>query len=93
MLEHHTQAGAEPREQIVESMTRLLTRMLRPDTPVTVRTQLMDDLGLSSSLALELLLELEDELEIQLDVEELDEDRMTTVGDLADYIAGNSTPR
>ncbi|MEE3921412.1 phosphopantetheine-binding protein [Micromonospora sp. BRA006-A] len=53
----------------------------------------MDDLGLSSSLGLELLLSLEDELEIQIDVEELDEDRMATLGDLADYITANSTPR
>ncbi|KWV33157.1 MULTISPECIES: phosphopantetheine-binding protein [Micromonospora] len=74
-------------------MTTLLTRMLKPEAPVTERTQLMDELGLSSSLALELLLELEDELEIQIDVEDLDEDRMTTVGDLADYITEHSTPR
>ncbi|MFJ6194904.1 phosphopantetheine-binding protein [Micromonospora sp. NPDC092111] len=93
MLEQGTATTAQLREQVVDSITALLTRMLRPEAPVTVRTQLMDELGLSSSLALELLLELEDELEIQIDVEDLDEDRMTTVGDLADYITGNSTPR
>lgn len=81
------------RDQVVKSLTALLERMLRPDAPITEDTQLMDELGLSSSLALELLLELEDELEIQIDVEDLDEDRMTTLGDLADHITANSTPR
>ncbi|MFI6130651.1 phosphopantetheine-binding protein [Micromonospora sp. NPDC051141] len=93
MLEHDTSTTSPQRDQVVESLTALLGRMLRPAVPVTERTQLMDDLGLSSSLALELLLELEDELEIQIDVEDLDEDRMTTLGDLADYITANSTPR
>ncbi|MEV0001851.1 phosphopantetheine-binding protein [Micromonospora sp. NPDC050980] len=93
MLEHDTSTASPPREAIVRSLTALLERMLRPATPVTERTQLMDELGLSSSLALEVLLELEDELEIQIDVEDLDEDRMTTLGDLADYLAANSTPR
>ncbi|MDG4800263.1 4'-phosphopantetheinyl transferase superfamily protein [Micromonospora sp. WMMD980] len=81
------------RDQVVKSLTALLERMLRPDAPITEGTQLMDELGLSSSLALELLLELEDELEIQIDVEDLDEDRMATLGDLADHITANSTPR
>ncbi|MDW3848585.1 phosphopantetheine-binding protein [Micromonospora sp. BRA006-A] len=93
MLEHDAPADAPPRAQVVDRLTVLLTRMLRPDAPVTEQTQLMDDLGLSSSLGLELLLSLEDELEIQIDVEELDEDRMATLGDLADYITANSTPR
>jgi acyl carrier protein len=53
----------------------------------------LDELGLNSSLGLELLLELEGELAIQIDVEELDQEEMYTVGDLADYIAGHSIPR
>ncbi|WFE40846.1 phosphopantetheine-binding protein [Micromonospora sp. WMMD998] len=93
MLEHDTSTTSPSRERIVASLTALLTRMLRPDAPVTERTQLMDELGLSSSLALELLLELEDELEIQIDVEDLDEDQMATLADLADHIVANSTPR
>ena len=93
MLEHDTSTASSLRGQIVESLTALLARMLRPDAPITEQTQLMDELGLSSSLALELLLALEDELEIQIDVEDLDEDQMTTLADLADYIASNSTPR
>ena len=50
MLEH----DAPPRDQVVDRLTVLLTRMLRPDAPVTEQTQLMDELGLSSSLGLEL---------------------------------------
>jgi len=53
----------------------------------------MDELGLSSSLGLELLLELEEELSIQIDVEELDNEQMHTVGDLATYIATHSIPQ
>ncbi|WP_431922151.1 phosphopantetheine-binding protein [Micromonospora wenchangensis] len=93
MTESHTTTAPELRGQVVDTMVALLTRMLRPQAPVTVGTQLMDELGVSSSLALELLLEIEDELEIQIDVEDLDEDRMTTVGDLADYITQHCTPR
>jgi acyl carrier protein len=39
---------------------------------------------------LELLLELEDSLDIQIDVEDIDGAAMTSVGDLADFIAGHA---
>jgi acyl carrier protein len=52
----------------------------------------MDELGLSSTLALELLLECEDELEILIDVEQMDQDQMKTIGDLATFVAENSRP-
>jgi acyl carrier protein len=39
---------------------------------------------------LELLLELEDSLDIQIDVEDIDEAAMTSVGDLADFVAGHA---
>jgi len=39
---------------------------------------------------LELLLELEDNLDIQIDVEDIDAAAMTSVGDLADYVAGHA---
>ena len=80
------------RKQVFTSMAALLVRILRRDVTVTEETRLMDELGLSSSLGLELLLELEEELEIQINVEELDQDEMHTVGDLADFIATNSIP-
>jgi acyl carrier protein len=54
--------------------------------------RLMEELGLSSTLALELLLECEDRLEILIDVEQMDQDQMKTVGDLAVFVAGNSRP-
>jgi acyl carrier protein len=81
------------RKRVVESMAPLLERILRRDLPVTEDMRLMDELGLSSSLGLELLLELEEELEIQIDVEGLDQEEMSTVGELADYIAGHSMPQ
>jgi acyl carrier protein len=80
------------RVRVSDSMSTLLARMLQRDGAITDDTQLMEELGLSSSLALELLLELEEELDIQINVEELDEGEMKTVGDLADFIATNSSP-
>jgi len=90
---HEATVNAALRQQVVESMTTLLVRMLRRDQPVTEDMKLMDELRLSSSMGLELLLELEEELSIQIDVEELDQEQTQTVGDLADYIAGHSTPQ
>ena len=80
------------RQRLLDAMVSLLTRLLEPDKPVTPDMRLMDELGLSSSLALELLLELEEQLEIQIDVELMDPDQMTTVEDLATFIAGHSRP-
>jgi acyl carrier protein len=71
-------------------MTDLLPRLLQRDVEVTDSSRLMDELGLSSSLALELLLTLEEELDIQINVEELDEGEMQTVGDLTNFIAAHS---
>jgi acyl carrier protein len=88
-----TEVDPALRQRVVDSMAHLLMRILRRDLPVTEDMKLMDELGLSSSVGLELLLELEEELEIQIDVEELDQDEMHTVGDLADYIAGHSIPQ
>jgi acyl carrier protein len=80
------------RQRLLDAMVSLLTRLLEPDKPVTPDMRLMDELGLSSSLALELLLELEEQLQIQIDVELMDQDQMTTVEDLATFIAGHSRP-
>jgi acyl carrier protein len=52
----------------------------------------MEELGLSSTLGLELLLEVEDQLMILIDVELMDSDQMKTVGDLATFVAGHSRP-
>jgi len=39
---------------------------------------------------LELLLEIEDDLEIQIEVEDIDDAAMTSVGDLADFVASHA---
>jgi len=78
------------RPRIIDTMHTLLPRVLRREAPDTSEsTTLMDDLGLTSSTTLELLLELEDSLEIQINVEDIDEGDVTTLGALADYIAGH----
>jgi acyl carrier protein len=51
--------------------------------------RLMEDLGLTSVSTLELMLELEDALEIQIDVEEIEPADLTSLGALADFVAGH----
>jgi acyl carrier protein len=87
-----TGVDAEFAQRVVNTMTTTLTRLLDRPEPVTVDMRLMDELGLSSTLALELLLECEDELEILIDVEQMDQDKMATLGDLATFVAENSRP-
>ena len=70
----------------------MLTRLLERPEPVTEDMRLMDELGLSSTLGLELMLELEDQLDILIDVELMDADQMKTVGDMATFVAGHSQP-
>ena len=92
MTSSETGVDTEFRQRLLDVMVALLTRLLEPEKPVTPDMRLMDELGLSSSLALELLLELEEQLGIQIDVELMDQDQMTTVEDLATFIAGHSRP-
>ena len=82
----------EFRQQVVDTMTTVLARLLNRSEPVTEDMRLMEELGLSSTLGLELLLELEDQLLILIDVELLDQDQMRTVGDMATFVAGHSRP-
>ncbi len=86
--------GVDPefRQRVADAMTATLTRLLDRSEPVTEDMRLMEELGLSSTLALELLLECEEQLEIFIDVEQMDQDQMKTVGDLALFVAGNSRP-
>jgi acyl carrier protein len=92
MATPETGVGAEYQQRVADTMTTTLTRLLDRAEPVTVDMRLMDELGLSSTLALELLLECEDELEILIDVEQMDQDQMKTIGDLATFVAENSRP-
>jgi acyl carrier protein len=83
---------AEVLRRVADTMTTTLARLLDHPEPITEDMQLMEELGLSSTLALELLLECEDQLDIFIDVEQMDQDQMKTVGDLARSIADNSRP-
>src|SRR5215469_9410026 len=80
----------EFRQQVVDAMTTALTRLLDRSEPVTEDMRLMEELGLSSTLGLELLLEVEDRLDILVDIELMDADQMKTVGDMATFVAAHS---
>ena len=82
----------EFRQQVLDTMTTVLARLLDRAEPVTEDMRLAEELGLSSTFGLELLLEVEDQLMILIDVESMDADRMKTVGDLATFVAGHSRP-
>ena len=82
----------EFRQQVLDTMTTVLARLLDRTEPVTGDMRLAEELGLSSTFGLELLLEVEDQLVILIDVEVMDADQMKTVGDLATFVAGHSRP-
>lgn len=85
-----TLPDTDRRQQIAEAMYAVLPQVLRRElSEVSEETRLMADLGLTSSTTLELMLELEERLEIQINVEDIDQDDVTTIGALADYIAGH----
>jgi acyl carrier protein len=88
------ETGVEPplQQQVVDTMATVLGRLLETDRVITADTRVMEELGLSSTLGLEMLLELEETLAIQIDVELMDPIDMKTVGDLAAFIAGHSRP-
>jgi acyl carrier protein len=92
MTAQDTGVDGEFRQQVVDTMTTVLARLLDRSEPVTEDMRLMEELGLSSTFGLELLLELEDQLLILIDVELMDQDQMKTVGDLATFVASNSRP-
>ena len=92
MTAQDADVDSEFRQRVVDTMTSVLMRLLNRDEPVTQDMRLMEELGLSSTLGLELMLEVEDQLMIFVDVELMDQDQMRTVGDLATFVAGNSRP-
>lgn len=93
MVDRQVAVDAQLRTQVGATMTDLLKRMLRLDFPVTESSKLADELGLSSSQGVQLVLDIEQDLNIMIDVEDLDQDEIATVGDMADYIAAHSTPQ
>lgn len=80
----------EFRQQVADTMATVLARLLDRPEPVTEDMRLMEELGLSSTLGLELLLALEDQLMILIDVELMGADDMKTVGDMATFVARHS---
>jgi acyl carrier protein len=81
------------RERVMESIHVVLPKLLCLDTGVPAglseSTRLMEDLGMTSAVTLELILELEDALEIQIDVEEMEPADVASISALADYVAGH----
>jgi acyl carrier protein len=81
------------RAQVLDSIVALLPRVLKRDMPdASEHSTLMEDLGMSSTTALELVLELEESLEREISVEDLGREDFDTVGSLANYVAGNLLP-
>jgi acyl carrier protein len=79
------------RQRVIDTIAVVLPRVLGQETLVIApEMKLMSDLGMRSASMLELLLELEDNLDIQIDVEDIDEAAMTSVGDLADFVASHA---
>jgi acyl carrier protein len=78
--------NTEPRQRVLGRLIGLLGWILQYDLPLTEDTQLVDELGLSSSVALYLLLELEEDLDVHIPVEGLYEADVKTIGNLTDYI-------
>jgi acyl carrier protein len=80
------------RDRVLESLQVVLPKVLASGTVIDLSegTLLDGDLGLSSAATMTLMLELEETLEIQIDVEEIEPSDLTSVGALADYIAGHT---
>jgi acyl carrier protein len=81
------------REQIMESVHVVLPKVLSLGTEAAAglseSTRLMEDLGMTSTVTMELMLELEDALDIQIDVEQIEPADLASVGALADFVAGH----
>ncbi len=79
------------RQRALDVIAMVVPRVLdREALVIAPEMKLMEDLGLRSASMLELLLELEDNLDIEIDLEEIDEAAMTSVGDLANFVASHA---
>ena len=83
---------SEFRQTVVDTMCAVLASLLNRTDPVTENMRLMEELGMSSTLGLELMLELEERLEILIDVERMGQGDTTTVGAMASFVASHSQP-
>lgn len=87
-----TELDTDLRQRVYDSIGELLPRVLGREIPeMSEASLLMSELGMRSANMLELLLELEESLEIQIDVEDIDQGNVSSVGDLADFVASHST--
>lgn len=81
------------RERVMESIHVVLPKVLSLDADAAAglseSTRLMEDLGMTSTVTMEMMLELEDALEIQIDVEEIEPADLACIGALADFVAGH----
>ncbi len=81
------------RKQIMESIHVVVPNVLSLDTGAAAglceSTRLMEDLGMTSTVTMELILQLEDALETQIDVEEIEPADLANIGALADFVAGH----
>ncbi|GAA1984716.1 phosphopantetheine-binding protein [Catenulispora subtropica] len=90
MTEQSLAVDPQFRERVVDTVCLLLPDVLKRDVDgAGEATTLMEDLGMSSTGALEIVLLLEENLEIEISVEDLGREHFETVGTLADYVAGN----
>ena len=90
MTEQSLAVDPQFRERVVDTVCILLPDVLkRPVDGAGEATTLMEDLGMSSTGALEIVLLLEENLEVEISVEDLGREHFETVGTLADYVAGN----
>jgi acyl carrier protein len=85
------------RQRVLDNIRAVLPRVLNSASDGEERaraaseeTRLMEDLGLTSTEALELMLELEKSLHIQIDVEPMEPSDLASLGSLADFVAGHS---
>lgn len=81
------------RERILESIHVVLPKVLSLDTDTAAglrgSTRLMEDLGMTSTVTIELMLELEDALEVQIDVEQIEPADLGSISALADFVVGH----
>jgi acyl carrier protein len=92
MTTSDAQIDLELRQRVVEAMSTVIMRLVERDEQVTEDMHMADELGLNSSLGLELLLEVETQVGVQIDVATMDPDKLQTVGELATFIASHSRP-
>ena len=87
--DQETPVDTEMQDAVTATMVAMLPGLLEYDGPITAQTLLQEELDLSSSLVLEMLFAIEETHRIQINVEPMDEDKIATVADLAEYIAGH----